>query len=216
MTTLRPATGIQQKLDDDLEKQREKAEKTALNMVSAAAKKRQSAEMKETKQRLRKVAKTRKTGDHDATRDEDIESAAVDLERAKKAERIEQDAAEALHTALDRIKQAKSVPLTVNAEPSTGSNTGAVSGAARSRFLQEALDKKRAEKNADEAATPATPTASAATAITTSPVGIQAMLAALKRNGDINSKKKVATGGGDKDKQQMVGDVLRLGRHLLK
>ena len=190
-------------------------------MVQAAAKKRQSAEMKETKQRLRKVAKTRKTGDHDATRDEDIESAAVDLERAKKAERIEQDAAEALHTALDRIKQAKSVPLTVNAEPSTGSNTGAVSGAARSRFLQEALDKKRAEKSADEAAaatpaTPATPTASAATAITTSPVGIQAMLAALKRNGDINSKKKVATGGGDKDKQQMVGDVLRLGRHLLK
>ena len=46
-------------------------------------------------------------------------------------------------------------------------------------------------------------------------VGIQAMLAAMTRNGNLPNKKKIA-GGTDEDKQQMVSDLLKLGKHLLK
>ena len=41
------------------------------------------------------------------------------------------------------------------------------------------------------------------------------MLAAMTRNGNLPNKKKIA-GGTDEDKQQMVSDLLKLGKHLLK
>ena len=210
-------------MEDELQKQRDKAEKTALNLVTAAAKKRQSAEMKETKQRLRKAAKTRRFGENphignDADDlQEEIDSAAADLERAERSESIEADAERALSTALSKIKMPSTVPLTtMTISQTTGSET-APEGVARTKLLQEALQKKKEQKSASGSA--ATATVSTAASMDGSPnVGLQAMITVLKRKGSIQTKKKI---GGDKDakdkdKQQMVGDVLKLGKHLLK
>ena len=141
----------------------------------------------------------------------------ADLERAERSERIEADAERALSTALSKIKMPSTVPLTtMTISQTTGSET-APEGVARTKLLQEALQKKREQKSASGSAATATP--STAASMDGSPnVGLQAMITVLKRKGSIQTKKKI---GGDKDakdkdKQQMVGDVLKLGKHLLK
>ena len=212
MNALRPSTGIQEKLEQEMGKQREKADKTAKALVSAASKKRARDDVKESKKNKKaKKGSTEGTeaGNPVAEMEAELEDTAAQLRRAEDQSRLEAEADEALQKALAAIKMPTAVPLTTM----TGSSSE--STAARTKILQEAVARQKAaiqqaEKGPTGDATDSKDDGHDGVELQ---IGLQAMMSTLRKNGSIRAKPKKV----DKDsKQQAVGDVLKLGKHLLK
>ena len=120
MVVLTPITGIAEKIEKDLDRQREKADKTAKSLVAQATKRKHSADAKDAKKKKKaKKGQAAACADAVARLDEDVEEAERQVTKAEEAEQAEADAKLALEKALAGIKAPTTVPLN-NAESRGG------------------------------------------------------------------------------------------------
>ena len=210
MNVLTPSAGIQQKLEMDLEKQKEKAQKTAKSLVAASMRKRSAAEAKEQKKKKAKgSSKGQQPQDEDMLQalEAQLQATTEELKSAEDAEKRDKEAQLAIEKALNDIKMPTAVPLTVMSSSHEGSGEDV---SARTKALQDALQKQKQQLQSRAAGQEVSVTAAVSS---DSLMGLPALLANLRRSGTLTAKGKKKS---EKDKQQAVGDVLKLGKHLLK
>ena len=206
MNVLTPSAGIQQKLEMDLEKQKEKAQKTAKSLVAASMRKRSAAEAKEQKKKKAKgSSKGQQPQEEDILQalEAQLQATTEELKSAEDAEKRDKEAQLAIEKALNDIKMPTAVPLTVMSSSHEGSGEDM---SARATALQDALQKQKQQLQSRAAGQEVSVTAAVSS---DSLMGLPALLANLRRSGTLTAK-----GGkkkSEKDKQQAVGDVLKLG-----
>lgn len=200
----KPLHNLQQKIEDDLAKDKEKAEKTAKNLVQSALRRNQNREAKESKKRKKQQAQV----DNDIERLQmEVSNNKADLEKLKHAEEEEAHVQEAIAKALASCKPRTSIPLTVLAAKET------VEKSARAKAMQSALQEAEAKLAGALAPTPSsasTPKPSGQE----SAVGVRAVLVALHDDGALEPK-KVNKNKKD-DKALTTAEMRKLGKHLLK
>ena len=207
MDVLIPIPDMDAKLDSDMQKQVENAEKTARSLVSSATKKQQVAEAKEIKQR-KKAKKGAAATEDDALMaiEREVQQAERAVQRAADDEKQNAEVMVAIKKAVDAIKKPKSVPLTAMAANKDQLPTDA---AARTKILQDILEAKKKEAELMETDHDQKPVSESLDA--TKLFGMQGVLAELRRTGTVAVKAKKV-----KDDRHCVNDVLKMGKHLLK
>ena len=210
MTVLQPVPGLEERLQKDMQKQVEKAEKTARALVTTANKRQSAADAKDDKKRRKMQKKSGQAEDAMAAIQGEIHQAERDLQKAEEAERQTLEVESAIQKAVAAIKMPTFVPLTFMSGSSSGQD--GTTTAARTKVLQNILDSKKKAMEAEQSmqsgvqATTA-PVQDAATTM----FGLQGVLASLRRNGAVTVKAKKV-----KEDRDHVQEVLKMGRHLLK
>lgn len=207
MYVISPIDGNMEKLEADLQKQKEKAEKTARALVISATRRNQTRENKENK----KKRKAEKDIDDPLLKLQmEVDARKADLEKIQSSEQEEK-----------HVQAAISKALASQSEP--------VERSARAKAMQDAV--KNAEiklqsmksdvsstRNGDGAGGgqggPTMPTSSEMISQDRA-VGLQAALNVLRRQGTLAQKNKVIKGKKD-DKALTAHEMKRLGKHLLK
>ena len=206
MTVLQPVPGLDERLQKDMQKQVEKAEKTARALVTTANKRQSAADAKDDKKRRKMQKKSGQAEDAMAAIQGEIHQAERDLQKAEDAERQTLEVESAIQKAVAAIK----MPTFVSGSSSGQDGT---TTAAPTKVLQNILDSK---KKAIEAEQPMQSgvqgtTAPVQDATATTMFGLQGVLASLRRNGAATVKAKKV-----KEDRDHVQEVLKMGRHLLK
>lgn len=203
LQTLVPISNLDTKLADDLQKEKEKAEKTAKNLVQAAMRRNQARETKEVKRQKKNQANAENAVERLQL---EVEIKKNELNKIAHAEREESHVQDAIEKALALVKPRTSVPLTVLAptQPSERS--------ARAKAMQSALKAAEEQLERAEACTapgppPETPGQDAA-------LGVQAVMVALRNDGSL-VRKTVVKAKKD-DKALTTSEMRKLGKHLLK
>ena len=199
MDVLQPIPDMNAKLESDMAKQIEKAEKTAKSLVANATRKVQAEEAKEQKKRK----KSQKVQEPWENIEMEVKQAEMDVLKAEQEEQKQADVTAAIQKAVAAITKPSTVPLTVMVT----NDAVPKDAASRTKILQELLEAKK--KEMESGVKPSTSEASASDA--SSMYGVQGVLAVLRRAGTLRTKTKKS-----KDDRHCVNDVLKMGKHLLK
>lgn len=217
LQTLVPIDNLQAKLEIDFDKEKERAERTAKNMVQSAMRKNQNRERQEAKkkQKQQKNQSAVEVKPEDALQNE-INAHQEELRKIQCQEDEEKQVQAAIAAAVAKCKPRTSIPLTILMQ------TEAVEKSARAKAMQEAM--KRAEEKLQQIQTGlgSLGTGSALGGDVSSSVqggqetavGIQAVLHALRETGSLPQKKIIK--GKKDDKAMTATEMKKLGKHLLK
>ena len=144
--------------------------------------------------------------------DEDVEEAERQVTKAEEAEQTEADAKLALEKALAGIKAPTTVPVSTMQNPEAVDDAKMDAGA-RKKLMLDALQKKRDAAAAAKQGSGSLDSSQADAHEEGEPfIGMQAVMSSLRRTGALKAKVKKSKEG----KKQVVADVLKLGKHLLK
>ena len=230
MQALVPVDNLMEKLEDDLRKQKEKAEKNAKNLVQSAVRKKQSKDTREDKKNMKNQKNQADTSDEREKLQQQVNAAEIELARMEERQQQEQEVQKRIQKTLDQCKLPDSIPLTVMTTTQGNQSSGA-----RAKVMEETMRLAKARlASMDEAASVASASgapASAAEVPSAAPtsedlklqklgsqghaLGIQAAVSVLRRQGTLAAPKKGAKGKKD-DKAITAGEMKKIGKHLLK
>ncbi len=218
LQTLVPIDHLEAKLAMDFDKEKERAEKTAKNMVQSAMRKNLNREKQEAKkkQKSQKNQIAEEVKPEDALQNE-IDAHQEELRKIQCQEDEEKQVQCAIAAAVAKCKPRTSIPLTILTQTET------VEKSARAKAMQEAM--KRAEEKLLRLQTGCSGSGGPGTVFgdakssniqggQETAVGIQAVLHALRQTGSL-PQKKIAKGKKD-DKAMTANEMKKLGKHLLK
>ena len=211
MECLVPVPDIQGKLDADLVKAKEKAEKAAKSLVQTSARKANAQVSKESKKRKKAVDNS----DPVAMAQLEANLAREALEKDHLAQQQDEHVRAAVSKALALCKTPSSVGLTVLSKTS-GADLG--DKTARAEAMAAAL--REAEKKVAAASASNQGGSSLATSTKEGKdhivVGLQAAMSVLRRQGSL-APTALKKGKAKKDDKSLAeGDLKKLGKHLLK
>ena len=205
MKILKPIDNLMDKLQQDLDKQKEKAEKTAKLLDQSASKKRQAVENKENKKKRKQAQQSE---DPLAQVKLDKENAEAELKKLQHSAEEDKHIQEALDKALASCKMPETIPINV----CVASAIVPVDKSARSEAMMAALQKAK-NKLATANTTSGKEEGAMEESASSLQVGLQAAVEYQRRQGNIATKKKKGT----KDEKSMVtADLRKIGKHLLK
>ena len=207
---LNPLADINHKLEADLKKNKEKAEKSTRNCINSSVKQAQkaAAAKKKTNKRKRGAEEAGAEGEN-ADPNGGGENAAVDwAARLQKAEEDQLKIDALVNEAVNACKKPSAIPIT-----RLCSDSERVQNSSRAMLLQSVLrEKQDAEKKAA-----AEVVKTHAAAALPGKLGAMAAVQAFERDGVLGGKgKKKAKAGGENSAAAAAENVMKLGKHVLK
>ena len=193
LTVLAPLADVNKKVEEDFQLQKQRAEKTARTMVDAALKKAQKSGAGSAKAKAALAGMNIELPEDQAARVAALEELIKDCEKL--------DAVVA--KAVEQVKKPTRVPITKLQEER---------GGIRTKIMKDALIAAKADSGTTSSATKDDendPSLSSAL------IGVQALMNAAEKGGDLKRKKK-AKGSGSDAKSSAAADIKKLGKHLLK
>lgn len=206
MQCIVPIDNLKDKLDDDLKKQKEKAEKTAKSLVASAVRKKQSTNNKEDKKK--KKAQQQCQDEREALQMQ-VDVAQGELERMSQSEQDQAAVQDAIKKALEKCCLPDSLPLTVM------SSSPAANSTARQKVMEETMKQAQARLALFEGGQTATKDSQKSNSQEHA-IGPQAAIAVLRREGTLAGPKKSTKGAKKDDKTITASEMRKLGKHLLK
>ncbi len=207
---LNPLADINQKLEADLKKNKEKAEKSTRNCINTSVKQAQKAATAKKKTNKRKRGAEEVGAEvENVNANVDGENASVDwAAKLKKAEEDQQKIDALVIEAVNACKKPSAIPIT-----RLCSDSERVQNSSRAMLLQSVLrEKQDAERKAA-----AEVVKTQAAAAFPGKLGAMAAVQAFERDGVLGGKgKKKNKAGGENSAAAAAENVMKLGKHVLK